>query len=394
MSSVTLFRWTFFAACAAVLSACGSVKMASQMRSLDKENPYNLTARRDGDGTAPSVPFEIRDSRILLPSTIDGVSDSLLLDLGYSGYLLGWQLDDSVDTKNLLHAKTLTGRGLETTYMHLEQKAVSNQLFDATNMLRMVLHYPKRAFEGGEPVTESTLLGCGFIDDKYLVLDFESNTMRLSDSVDTKGWVRLRSSRLGGYFVILVIDGKRYRCMLDTGNPDGLILRSDRSAEMRAGDKVQESYGIVGASGRQGMAQSISEGKTQLAVYRSGLKVVYGSKAESVVSNVRYDRSIAMHNAGLQFMRQFNWIIGKRGIYVKVIRDKVEPLNPEQLYEVSIVDGKLTIVSRWLGKASFYQLGAVITKVGGETVDESNIVRYRHLLNTTPDWSALAVETR
>ena len=364
------------------------------MRSLDKENPYNLSAKSGADGAALSVPFELRDSRIWLPSVVDGVSDSLLLDLGYSGYLLGWQLDDSVDTQSLLHARTLTGRGLENTYMHLEQKAVSNQLFDATNMLRMVLHYPKSAFEGGEPVTASTLLGCGFIDNKYLTLDFENNTMRLSDSVDTKGWVRLRSNRLGGYFVILIIDGKRYRCMLDTGNPDGLILRSDRSNEMRAGDKVQESYGIVGASGRQDIARSISEGKTQLAVYRSGLKVVYGAKAETVVSNVRYDRSIAMHNAGLQFMRQFNWIIGKRGIYVKVIRDKVEPVKPEQLYEVAIVNGKLTIVSRWLGNASFYQLGAVVTKVGGVAVDESNIVHYRQLLNATADWSPLAVETR
>lgn len=379
-----------------VMTSCGTVRLASSMKTMEKEHPYILNINYlDTLNHTPLLPFSIEQGRLRMVSQVDSLNDTLLLDLGYSGYLLGWQLDDSIDASSLHRTQVLTGRGLEPTYMHMEQRDVSNRLFNADNMLRMVLHYQKDAFPCDEPVVHSTLLGNAFIDDCWLVLNFENNTMGLYASVDKSGWVKLKSRRVGCYFVTLTIDGKRYRCMLDTGNPSGIVLKKDLTGVVNPTDLAEEGYGVVGASGHKHLvAKNGKQPKSVLAVHRNGVAVVYGEGRDTVRSNVRYDRSIAMNNAGLQFMRQFNWIIGKDGVYVQPVKRSVPPYSPTYLYQVNDVNGRLTIVSRWLGNSSVYQLGEVIVSVDGVAVNKDNICHFKTLLNTTADWSKFRLETR
>ena len=225
------------------------------------------------------------------------------------------------------------------------------------------------------------------------MIDFSNNEMYAmpdSLSIDTTEFIPIKCKYyLNVLWVYPRINGVEYECIFDTGNgAAGIILQDEQRIEApREGDYVYEgTYGVT--IGGQTEKQRFVIAPTE------GLSLAGEDKEEDVM----YVKSMSSNNMGLKAISKYDWIISCWGenpkVYVRPhTNDVVKPFKAPA-YRVSVIDGKLKILTRRIDGNEKYKVGDQIISVNGEIITKENICHYYDLLTENKDWSGFEIRVK
>ena len=109
-------------------------------------------------------------------------------------------------------------------------------------------------------------------------------------------------------------------------------------------------------------------------------------------------RSFNANGVGIQFIKNYNWIIDfkKKKVYAKKIKDFNSSSFIEKLtsvkYKVMATNGHLIIFHK-KDPANKFKVGDEIVSVDGTIVSKANICEFQDLLNANNNWDKFKIET-
>ena len=220
-----------------------------------------------------------------------------------------------------------------------------------------------------------------------LLLDFDGK--RISNlstsnyvSLKSEGFQEVKSSfGVKGIRIYLNIDGKEYSFLFDTGFNGSLLMPSTENYSFAN----EPHLSITGM-----LAQTLTE-------TTSGLTNIYQQKSigmgnAKILSSIVVTQSMNVQNAGIGFIRHFNWLIDykEKKLFFKKNSDTTLPNLVDLRYKAGLIDSGMIVTSVNVNYKD-YKVGDRILSVNEELVNDDNKCRLLNLLNTTPDWKQLKI---
>ena len=342
-------------------------------------------------------PFVLSSGQILLPCTIDGTADTLFFDTGYNGSLHEYiSSPDSFPMKPILTQSTTTFSGTIWEKKGLSVHTVETPWVSIKNHVCMVScnnFHPKEHCTG-KSRSDYRMVGLQTLPNYYqtLCLNFSDTTIQLLDSntlYDTTGYHHvpaLFTSRDGRQnyiipFITLQIDSQNVDFLFDTGA--GICL----AVKGYAAHAKENDIAFTGRIGRD--ASGIVTDTTHI---QSAYIPTFGQDTDAVW--ISYMEHISHHVMGLDFISCYDWIIDRnnKAVFAKRIANKSWNIHEIPLYGVGMENDTTLMIHRApYPNTNGYPVGAIILAVNGEKICRDNICEMKHLLNSTPDWSKLAI---
>lgn len=334
----------------------------------------------------------IENKQPLISLEIDNAKSRFLFDTGATRSVL---LDSTV-VANFVGKKFFSigsiqsGDGKKTKHRFLTV-SLNSELFKSENKVLSFLNMPtskcsktKKKYSG--------ILGLDVFVDKNLSmqLDFTNNkvcnlTLSETESLVKEGHYTLikSSCKVNQIFVFLNIEGKEFKCKLDTGYNGNVIIPNNDGLEFKNGKKIELEGSLY----------------TTASAFTNGKEILYGEMpvtlgSENIETKISVSNSIKAQVIGMEFIKGFNWIVDYKNnkVYIKRNQNKVETDFKKVTYYSKANNEKLVIVIKEKSQTKF-NLGDQIISVNKNAVTPANICEMQELLNKTEDWNLLQIET-
>jgi len=265
------------------------------------------------------------------------------------------------------------------TYKSNERYLVT---FNQKQITNICVEKPSRNFDG--------ILGLdAFVNSRTpVLLDYENSVvMTLEKSPDLNEYVGVDIEIKDNKILLNAnINNVKTQLLFDTGS-DAYIMLNQNPFFDEPEDLAYET-GIITANNVQSYPlnkvyanQSISVGG-----------ILNDNNLISVV------RSFNANGVGIQFIKNYNWIIDfkKKKVYAKKIKDFNSSSFIEKLtsvkYKVMATNGHLIIFHK-KDPANKFKVGDEIVSVDGTIVSKANICEFQDLLNANNNWDKFKIET-
>ena len=334
-----------------------------------------------------------KDSLMIVKVSIDEhKSVPMLFDTGSS---ITFLTNDAVFDYNIKrkivkfgNAVTIDGEKYQNT---LAPVNLQTPWFSSPNKVIGLLPSPKNPC--ATSVSVFGLLGIDAFLGKNVVLDMNFDNAELATILASN----ISQSRFAGYLQIKatfdkkriyihpVILGQERKLLLDTGNSGGIMLPLDIENILIDSAVILEGKGL----------KSAVESFASTTYFVPNIEVIFGSGSEQYIITMLEGHEI--NNAGLTFIRRFNWLIdfGKQEIWIQRNRIQDETNSSISLhnkYFTAIENGLLRISSKIRGNNQF-QLNDIITSIDGIPVTSDNICDMQTKL-TIEKWENLKIEVQ
>jgi predicted aspartyl protease len=359
-----------------LLSSCTTLKYAANEKITAKNNCSVFTLN-----TFAAIEAELENKKY--PFILDtGAMVSILLDStaieNFGEKKLGSFGTNLSADKTKKHNRFFTAK-------------ISSPLFESENKMLSLSLMPESICSKGKYFKGIIGLDMFFEDKTALILDFTKNEIcnigiaaipqKLNES---QGYKLLKSEcRQNQIFVYLTIEGKEFKFQLDTGYTGNMIIPKSEKVEFY-------NKNIMVLEGA--LYTTISSFTTGTEIYYEKMPMVFAG--ENFDAKVNVSSSIKVQNMGINFIKNFDWIIdySNNKVYVKRNQNKIESnFNRRVSYYAKAVKDKLIISTKEKSQTK-YNLGDEIISVNGKKVTTENACEIQDFLNKTEDWNALQLE--
>lgn len=317
---------------------------------------------------------------------VDGKKTEMVFDLGANANLLGYIPDNIGQYKKLVgHATGIDGKRTQNIVCavpHFETVAFK------WKSAPFVVVDAKAGSVCGQQQTIN-VLGASilqanqrlFLNYKDGYLQFVGKRFDLSDYRE----VKCRFGKNGLVYIILKVNGTEHEFMFDTGNSLGMILSEADAGNMKP-DYELENY-VVNFKNEAIISTGKAFKNVPVTVF-PGMTVKAGMITQS---------SIKASNAGLKFIKNFNWLIDAEHekIYCRLINEKILQDAPEiQLAnQLAGISRGVLLVQGIRKNASKFHVGDRINSVQQKNITVDNMCDMLDVLNTSYNWDTLQVIT-
>lgn len=309
-----------------------------------------------------------------------GSQRSVLLDLEAIGgeEILTPENFNSMNTMFLANGNRLNAGLLKLDSMRLESVQSANRKImlinqqnsylcqDSTNVRSQGIYGIENLFESEVP----------------LLINYTTNTIGFVEQPDLSEFKKVDAFFKRKYIgVRLLLHGEKINLHFDTGNTNGIILKTDQLHFKPT--PIDNTAEVLNALADESL-DVLTLKRHTVEEFRSG---------ELILSKVpiQLTDDIAAHNMGLDFIKQFDWIIDfkNKQLYARAHSNAFQNTLynlVKQPMLVAPINNRLVIGYAELGDHSF-RAGDVIKMINGEVITSENICLWYRRLNTNSDWS-------
>ncbi len=314
-----------------------------------------------------------------------------IFDTGSMGsVILDSTVIENFKTKKFGHFGTQVSADGNTRKNRMFTTKISCDLFESNNKLLGFSSFPKSKCSKGTTLKGLIGLDAFFENNTSLFLNYTNNEIcnitnkELGEKIKTdSGYKKIKSvCKQNQIFVFLEIEGKEYKCKLDTGYAGNIIIPSDSEQHFSNPNKmVLEGTYFTTAS-------SFSTGTE---IFFEKMPVMFGG--QNYETKVNVSTSIKAQNLGINFIKTFDWIIDFKNnkVFIRRNKNKLEGTFNRRVSYYAKAAEKLTIVTKEASQTK-YHIGDEITSVNGQKVTSENSCDMQDLLNKTEDWNTLQLE--
>ena len=228
---------------------------------------------------------------------------------------------------------------------------------------------------------------------KYILdLKFSDSTITLYDTLPSlkniESYINLSSKfYLSKHpMIYLKIDGYKdsIKFLFDTGFDYSMIINDEKIYEKINKDSLVRMNELTKIESKSGYKES----SLSSDMFISDVKLVNGDNLKTpVIFNEDFSKNIL----GLQFIKQYDWVIDF--VHKEVYFKKHDVISDNQNLHVSFYnmsyfvakEKDILYISRINENYTKYQLGAIIKSVDGTLVTKENICEMKSLVNSKPD---------
>ena len=338
-----------------------------------------------------SMSFDLIENRIIIHPKIDGKNQPLVFDLGAMTFMA---FDTSIISNFSKRESSSFGsaRGAGKGKISIKQMPISydDGILSSENLVfRIAENTAFRKDPCSPSNTNLGLYGASQLKENKLQLLLDFDGKRISNlstsnyvSLKSEGFQEVKSSfGVKGIRIYLNIDGKEYSFLFDTGFNGSLLMPSTENYSFAN----EPHLSITGM-----LAQTLTE-------TTSGLTNIYQQKSigvgnAKVLSSIVVTQSMNVQNAGIGFIRHFNWLIDykEKKLFFKKNSDTTLSNLVDLRYKAGLIDSGMIVTSVNVNYKD-YKVGDRILSVNEELVNDDNKCRLLNLLNITTDWKQLKV---
>lgn len=342
-----------------------------------------------GHDTPLATDIVLRDKCILLEAELNGKPDTVMLDMGVNAPMARMVTRDNAPDIEFFEVPLRTSEH-SVANMSIEPAQYKLGISRGESYCNVVLVDDEVACTSERSVTDYTLFGTPAINKAHVfALDFSNGKLRMQnmeDTLDLTGYTeaKCKFSKLGIIYVYLTIDGKERKCLFDTGNSLGVLLK----------DKGRIRHPHEGDIPVEGSYARTASGNSSQQRYVVNLNETVTLGETSVNTPVYFVEDLSMDNIGIDFIAHYDWVF--ETIHDKVYyKPRISDLKPLQMhpYALTTTGGQLTILNRRTDMNPQFEVGDVIKSVDGVKITADNICDYFDMLIKTDDWSAFKIET-
>ncbi|XZF14958.1 hypothetical protein ACTHGU_02400 [Chitinophagaceae bacterium MMS25-I14] len=364
-----------------LLPACTTLKYAAQEKVA---------------GTPGMAAITLKDNQVQLPVKVEGSERLMNIDLGASrSVLYDTTCISGYSSRRKGHfglAKGGTGGHVSINQVPLQ---VASALHTSSNKVFLVLpNTPfSQSFNCSNVSSAAGLYGYDFFSEDgngSYFFNFSNKEIgkisgQQTDSLVAAGYRPVKAKLSWRRITIYItINGKEYPFTLDTGFDGTFVIPAHKNIVFR-----DEPH--VSLEGLQGL--TVSGVSTGTDSYYDNKNVTFGGS--EYATSISVSETIKLQNAGMGFIKGFNWIFDfkHKKVYVKengIAMDK--GLRKKHDFYAYAKDNKLFVRLRTTGSTA-YAIGDRIISVNDTAVTETNICYLLQQLNQSPDWKALNVVT-
>ncbi|SDJ32125.1 aspartyl protease [Flavobacterium noncentrifugens] len=327
----------------------------------------------------------------LLNVKLDSVQHRFLFDTGATGSVV---VDSSeikdFQNKNFFYFGSSVGADKKTSKRRLFTANINSETFEGKNKVFAFFNLPVQECQKEQKF--SGIIGMDVLLDQKLTmfLNFTQNQLcNISKESQNKflkeeNFQRIKSecSRRMIY-IFITIENVEYKFKLDTGFTGDLIIPRSKIQNF----KNQNFRAFEGS-----LFSTLTTITTGNELIFNEMPVKFGVQAFQ--SPVIISSTIAAQNAGINFIKKFDWIIDyeKNQVYIKPNMNIEIPISKkERQYATIMYKGNLVIKLKEISQTK-YNLGDKIVSVNNQKVTPENICELQDFLNKTEDWNTLDLE--
>lgn len=328
------------------------------------------------------------DEGLSVDVKIDGTAEKFLFDTGASGTIvLDTTLIKNFSKKErikLFDVKDPNGQ-VATFYTPAN---VETEMYNFNNNLVTVLKGIRN------PCTNSYfyrgVIGSAFFKknsaQNYL-FDFDNLILKSSEErFNEKGYSEIKSKFFDNHIAIYIsINGYEEPFLFDTGNlAYPLIIGSNSKIKPSNYIEYLGSEGIVASGKLESNSKYSNDNEVSIGDFKMNIPISFLSAKMKKYNNM-----------GLDFIKQFNWIVDYKNnkVYFKRNNNKYEKQDiiPKYKYLTMITNNQLIIITKLKSELNF-KVNDQIISVNNQKVTPGNICEMQDLLNSTNDWNSLQIE--
>lgn len=336
--------------------------------------------------------FEINKNKMLMQSRLNDTLKYFMFDTGATGSVL---IDSSITT-GIDENKMVKFGVLKTPNGKVDKIMASlkleNNFIKSTNKVFSVL--PDKINNECDQYF-SGIVGLDVFDSNddtvvkpKILMDFENFQVGITDietnSLRENGYYKIKSKHSWkGIYIYIYINGLEYPFKLDTGFSGYFVMPLDNKLNF-----LTESH-ITYVGGAMHTAIGSVALNSEDNIYKD-LNMQFEKKR--IEYPIFVSNSIQVQNAGLGFIKNYNWFIDLENeeVYIKNLNTDfdISQIN-YQKYVVKIEDNKLIIAIKT--KGSELTVASIVLAVNNVYVNSENICYYKDLLNKTENWDDLNI---
>lgn len=338
-----------------------------------------------------TLDLTLKNNELTFPVTINDRATSLYFDTGSEGPLL---YDDNAlnnkKSKKISKFGSVNNFGNKLDF-YRTPLSLETELFKSNNTVFVVL--PNFYAINKCSKREVTGIFYGkYFKDKILNINFEQGKLFIIDSLKNRTYTEIESKFFGltQVKIKLKVNGKSEWFDFDTGNVLHPMILNQKSEIIQ---NIKYDYNV--RSNSLGLVEKLNS-----TYFYENLKISFGDdRVDSyAVTNDGFNK-YKHNNVGIQFIKNYNWIIdykNKKVYYKSYKKSEINSIKvtKDHLNVCAVEEGKLVIVQTFdqTGSPS-YKLGVQIISVNNVPITSKNICSYLKLLNKT-DWNILDIETQ
>lgn len=361
----------------ALLASCTTIK---QLKNQDIEN-YNK-----------STNIIEKNNLYYINSKIDNKNSLLLFDTGANmTVLFDSTAIDNFELKKFGNFGTVTGADGKLTDLRTFTATFENEIFKSDN--KAFAFIDKTNVKCKKEMYHKGVLGLDifFKNDLNLFLNFGENIIaNISDNEKTKiiseGFQKIKSKcKSNKVYIYLNINNTEYEFKLDSGFLGNFIIPYNEKLNFKGFNSLVYEGSLFNT------VTSTTDGEEN---FYENIPITIGDM--NLNSTILVSKSIKNQNAGINFIKCFDWVIDydNNSVYVRKNNIELKSKNNENAfqYRSKINEKNELIISAKRKDLSEYNINEKIISLNNKLVTESNICEMNDLLNKTQIWSDLKIE--
>jgi len=351
----------------------------------------SMTVNEKFDKVSDTLNLTLRNSQLTFPVLINDSETSLLFDTGSDSPFL---YDDGVLNNNRPEKISKFGKvnnlGNELKFYRAPLR-FDNELFKSNNTVFIIIPNFYAIDECSKREVTGGFYG-KYFKDKILNINFEQEKLFVLNSPKNTRYIEIESKFFGltQIQIKLNVNGRSEWFHFDTGNVLYPIILDQKSEIIR---NLKHDFKV------KSNRLSLIEKPNNTYFYQNNEINLGTEKVDSyMVSNDGFEE-YEYNNVGIQFIKNYNWIIDYKNEKVYYNSFKDSDLNiieapKNNLNKCAVEDGELIIIQTlYQTESQIFKLGDQIVSVNDIPITSKNICSYSKLLNNS-DWNTLTIETR
>ncbi|MEO6671171.1 MAG: hypothetical protein ABIN36_16935 [Ferruginibacter sp.] len=338
-----------------------------------------------------SMVYELIENQMIIHPEIDGKKQPLLFDLGAMTFMA---FDTSIISNYSKRESATFGSasGAGKGKISIKQIPISynDGILTSENLVFRIAENTPFKKDPCKPSNSNTgVYGVSKIKQNKLrlLIDFDEKKIRNLSSgnyleLKSAGFEEVRSDfKWKGIVIHLIIDGKEYSFLFDTGFNGSLLMPASENYSF-----TNEPHLTINGM----LARTLTEITTGLTNIYQEKKIRIGNTESN--SSIVVTGSMNVQNVGVGFIKNFNWLIDykEKKVFFKKNSEKPSTKLIDFRYKAALIDSNL-VVSSVNAAYEDYQVGKRIVSVNGELVNDDNKCALQNLLNNKIDWKQLHV---
>lgn len=360
--------------------------------SLHSCSLLRMIGDQEFEKVSDTLDLTLKNNRLTIPVTLNDSKTSLFFDTGSDApflYDVGVLNNKIPEKKSTFGNVSNFGNELEFYYTPLK---IETELFKSDNTIFAVIPDFYTVNECSKSEVTGGFYG-KYFKDKILNINFEKKKLYILDSLENTSYIEIESKffNLAQVQIKLNVNGKSEWFHFDTGNTLYPLLLTKNSKII---DGLK--YDFATKSDRLSMLTK----KANKTFYYKDVTTKFGDKKLNYYA-VTNDgtKKYKYNNVGIQFLKNYNWIIDYKNekVYYESFKNpesNFKEVSINQLNKVAVEEGKLVVIQTLIHtEKPNYKLGDQVISVNETSITSKNICSYLKLLNDS-DWNTLSIETR